>query len=210
METMTAKDNVIIYKEEQGRIEENDMTTNLFEIPDTKAIQADVRALFKAMSPEFREHLMHSFLWSKDKFEDYLSREVKLEGETLKDAFSHLESLLARIESFADEQQQKHDFPSYDKWVDEEYKKYKTSAFEDHEDIERLMDEGGVVAPGKTSPVDTMENDSLAHYNHLKAEFEKNRKRCMEAIALMELPSYINLEMQAKRMSKAIIQELPK
>lgn len=206
---MSAKDDVIIYKEEQGRIEGIGMTTNLFEIQDTKAIQADVRALFQAMSPEFREHLMHSFLWSKDKFEDYLSREVKLEGETLKDAYSHLESLLARIESFADEQQ-KHDFPSYDKWVDEEYKKYKTSASEDHEDIERLMDEGGVVAPGKTSPVDTMENDSLAHYNHLKAEFEKTRTRCIEAIALMELPQYSNLEMQAKRMNKAIIHDLHK
>ncbi len=180
------------------------MNPLLFKPNDTKQLQYNVRELFAQMTPGFRDHLMHSFLWSQDKLEQYLRRDIILSGDELKDAYSHLESLLSRIESFAAEKTDQ-DFPSYEKWVDEEYHKYKSSLAEDKEDIERLMDEGGVVSPGKTSPVDTMANDSLSHYNHLKSEFDKTQKRSHEASALMRSPQYINLQKQAEEMSVAIV-----
>lgn len=176
----------------------------LFQPKDTKQLQYNVRELFAQMTPDFRDYLMHSFLWSQDKLEEYLSRNVELSGAELRDAYSHLDSLLSRIESFAVEHSAK-EFPSYEQWVDEEYQKYKSSLQEDKEDIERLMDEGGVVAPGKTSPVDTMANDSLSHYNHVKEEFDKVQKRSNEAIAMMRSPQYIDLKKQADEMSAAII-----
>jgi hypothetical protein len=180
------------------------MSSHVLDLKDTKKLQSDVRALMTAMSPRFREHLMHSFMWSEDKLEEYLSRETALEGDKLKDAYSHLESLLARIESFGADIS-KHPFPTYDKWIDEEYQKYKTERSEDREDIERLIGEGGVVSPGKTSPMDTMENDSLSHYNHLKSEFDEVQDRSREAIALMQLPQFISLRNRADEMCKLIM-----
>lgn len=176
----------------------------LFQPKDTKQLQYNVRELFAQMTPDFRDYLMHSFLWSQDKLETFLNSNVELSGDELQDAYSHLDSLLSRIESFAAEHSDK-EFPSYEHWVDQEYEKYKSSLQEDKEDIERLMDEGGVVAPGKTSPVDTMANDSLSHYNHVKEEFDKKQKRGNEAVAMMRSPAYINLQKQAAEMSEAII-----
>ena len=180
------------------------MNATAFSQEDTKKIQDNVRTLFDAMSPKFREHLMHSFMWTQDKLEAYLTHDGALQGDELKDAYSHLESLLARIESFAAEKSQK-EFPSYDQWIDEEYQKYKSERKEDREDIERLMGEGGVVAPGKTSPVDTMANDTLSHYNHLKSEFDTVQHRSKEAIALMQSPPYQFLQAQVQVMSRVIM-----
>jgi len=176
----------------------------LFQPKDTKQLQYNVRELLAQLTPNFRDYLMHSFVWSEDKLEEFLTRNVELSGDELRDAYSHLDSLLSRIESFAAEHSAK-EFPSYEHWVDQEYQKYKSSLQEDKEDIERLMDEGGVVAPGKTSPVDAMANDSLSHYNHVKEEFDKKQKRSKEAVVIMRSPAYINLQKQAAAMSEAII-----
>jgi hypothetical protein len=177
---------------------------------DTKSIQNDVRELLQAMPDDFREHLMHSFLWKQDTLEAYLNRDATLEGDRLKDAYSHLESLLARIESFAcDDQTQP--FPSYDEWVTTEYLEYKAARREDKEDIERLIDEGGVTVPAeKPAPVDTMANDSLAFYNHLKEEAEKKAQRGREATTLMQSPQYQNLQRQADKMCKVIMHSIYK
>lgn len=183
------------------------MCPTMFEYKDTKQVETYVRELFRAMTPEFREHLMNSFLWTEDKLDKYLQREGSLRGDELKDAYSHLESLLARIESFSAEKPKKA-FPSYDEWVDKEYRKYKTERSEDIEDIERLVDEGGVVSPGKTSPVDTMANDSLSHYNHLKSEYEIVVSRSNEASKLMLSPPYKELQVQAETMQRAIMAEI--
>ena len=180
------------------------MCPTLFESKDAKQVQNNVRALFKAMTPEFREHLMRSFMWDQDKLEEYLSRNQSLQGDELKDAFNHLESLLARIESFAAENPKK-PFPSYEQWIKDEFYKYEEEHFEDHEDIERLMDEGGVVAPGKTSPAETMADDSLSYYNHLKSEHEKIQSRSSEAIALMQSPHYKELLSEADVMHNMIV-----
>jgi len=180
-----------------------------FTVDDTKKVQNNVRELLDAMPAEFREHLMHSFLWSKEKLDAYLSREMELDDDQLKDAYSHVESFLARIESYAAEKAPK-PFPAYDEWVENEYKNYRASLTEDRDDIERLMDEGGVVAPGKTSPVDTMENDSLSHYNHLKSEHEKTQKRSEEALALMQLSYFKSLKNQALEMCKVIMESMHK
>lgn len=180
------------------------MCPTLFESKDARQVQDNVRALFKAMTPDFREHLMHSFMWTQDKLEEYLSRNKSLQGDELKDAYSHLESLLARIESFASENS-KAQFPSYNQWVKDEFEKYETEHSEDYEDIERLMDEGGVVAPGKTSPAETMANDSLSHYNHLQSEFEKTQSRSKEAMKLMQLPLYKYLLAETNRIHNMIM-----
>lgn len=180
------------------------MCPTLFSKEQNKLVQNHVRELFAAMTPEFRDHLMRSFMWTEDKLDEYLRREDTLQGDNLKDAYSHLESLLARIESYAAEKCGK-EFPSYEVWVDEEYRKYKEEHWEDHEDIERLMGEGGVVAPGKTSPMDTMANDSLSHYNHLKSEHDACEHRSKEAIALMQLPAYKSLLTQAGTMHDMIM-----
>lgn len=183
------------------------MCPTLFEYKDTKQVETYVRELFKAMTPAFREHLMHSFMWTEDKLDKYLQRDGSLKGDELKDAYSHLESLLARIESFSADKPKKA-FPTYDEWVDKEYRKYKAERSEDIEDIQRLMDEGGVVSPGKTSPVDTMANDSLAHYNHLKSEYETLVSRSKEAGKLMLSPPYKGLQVQAETMQRAIMAEI--
>ncbi len=148
---------------------------------------------------------MQSFLWTQENLEHYLSREMLLEGNVLKDAYSHLESLLARIEGFAAEKPTR-EFPGYDEWVNEEYHAYKQSLREDKEDIERLMDEGGVVSPGKTSPVDIMEDDSLAHYNHLKTEHEKAVHRSKEATVIMASAPFHNLQRYSTRMYHVIME----
>ncbi len=181
----------------------------IFTVDDTKKIQNDVRELLHVMPAEFREHLMHSFLWSQEKLEAYLSREMVLDGDNLKDAYSHLESLIARIESYAADASPK-SFPSYEEWVEDEYKKYRAALTEDKEDIERLMSEGGVVAPGQTSPVDTMEDDTLAHYNHLRHSFDKQQKLANEAIALMQSPQYKDLKKHALEMCKVIMVSIHK
>jgi len=183
------------------------MCPTLFERKDTKLLQNNVRELFNSMSQEFREHLMRSFMWTEDKLEEYLNKNSALEGDQLREAYSHLESLLARIESFACEKS-KESFPTYDEWVDEEYQKYKVEHREDVEDIERLMDEGGVVAPGKTSPVDTMDNDSLSYFNHLKTEFDIKQKRSIEADKLVRTSQYKNLQAQAAEMHAMILQRI--
>lgn len=180
------------------------MCPTLFNQEQTKKVRNNVRELFSNMTPEFREHLMHSFMWTQDKLEEYLRRDGSLQGDELKDAYSHLESLLARIESFASEKS-KTEFPSYEQWVDDEYQKYKEEHWEDHEDIERLMDEGGVVAPGKTSPMETMANDSLSHYNFQKSEHDASEHRSKEAIALMQSPAYKSLLFQAGTMHDTIM-----
>jgi hypothetical protein len=180
-----------------------------FTVDDTKKIQNNVRELLNAMPQEFREHLMHSFLWSEDKLNAYLNREMTLNGDQLKDAYSHVESFLARIESYAAEKSAK-PFPEYDEWVEKEYKNYRASLTEDRDDIERLMDEGGVVAPGKTSPVDTMANDTLSHYNHLRSEHEKTQKRSQDALRLMQSPYYKSLKNQALEMCKVIMESMHK
>lgn len=174
---------------------------------DTHKIQNEVRLLFAAMSNDFREHLMKSFLWTQENLENYLSREMMLEGNMLKDAYSHLESLLARIEGYASEKPEK-PFPSYEDWVNQEYRSYKASLREDKEDIERLMDEGGVVSPGKTSPVDTMEDDTLAHYNHLKSEHKLAEIRSHEASKLMHSAPYQHLQKYAGKMCKVIMDSI--
>ena len=181
-----------------------DMPTQ-FSQEDTHNIQNEVRQLFQSMTDEFREHLMQSFLWTQENLEHYLSREMMLEGNVLKDAYSHLESLLARIEGFAAEKPSR-EFPVYDQWVNEEYHQYKQSLREDKEDIERLVDEGGVVSPGKVSPVDTMEDDSLAHYNHLKTEHEKAERRSKEAVKLMASAPYRNLKRYETHMYQVIME----
>lgn len=175
-----------------------------FSQDETQKMQQEVRGLFQAMPDDLREHLMKSFLWTPDLLEQYLSREVVLAGNELKDAYSHLESLLARIEGYANEKP-KNPFPSYDHWVTNEYKSYKASLREDTEEIERLIGEGGVFNPGKTSPVDVMANDSLTHYNHLKAEHDAIEKLSHEAMALMRTAPYRNLQKYATKMCKAII-----
>jgi hypothetical protein len=175
-----------------------------FNQDETKKIQDEVRNLFLAMPDDLREHVLKSFLWTQDVLENYLSRDIALEGNELKEAYSHLESLLARIEGLANEKPAK-PFPGYEQWVTEEYKQYKTSLHEDKEDIERLMDEGGIVAPGETSPVDVMADDSLSHYNHLKSEHEKAEKRSQGAIALMRTVPFKNLQKYATKMCKAIV-----
>tara|TARA_R110000868_G_scaffold33489_6_gene121503 strand:- start:872 stop:1435 length:564 start_codon:yes stop_codon:yes gene_type:complete len=181
-----------------------DSSPRKFNADDTKEIQGEVRALFAEMSHEFRETLMHSFLWTAETLDQYLSRDLQLEGDMLKDAYSHLESVLARIEGYACEKSTK-DFPTYEQWVASEYEAYKSSLSEGKEDIERLIGEGGVVAPGKTSPVDTMEDDTLAHYNFLHAEFKKTEKRSIEATALLTSPHFLALQKQAMKMCKAIL-----
>jgi hypothetical protein len=178
-----------------------------FNQEDTHKIQFEVRLLFASMSDEFREHLMQSFMWTQENLEHYLSREMLLEGNTLKDAYSHLESLLARIEGFAVEKPSR-EFPGYDEWINEEYHAYKQSLREDKEDIERLVDEGGVVSPGKISPVDVMEDDSLAHYNHLKIEHEKAERRSKDAAAIMASAPYRNLQDYSKRMYHMILESV--
>jgi len=174
---------------------------------DTHKIQQEVRLLFQSMSNDFRDHLMKSFLWTQDNLENYLSREMLLEGNPLKDAYSHLESLLARIEGYASEKPST-PFPGYEEWVNHEYRTYKTSLREDKEDIERLMDEGGVVSPGKTSPVDTMEDDTLAHYNQRKSEHEQCEIRSLEANKLMHSAHYKQLQKYASKMCKAIMDSI--
>lgn len=181
------------------------MCPTLFTKEQTKKMSNNVRELFAAMTPQFREKLMTTFAWTEDKLEEYLRRDVSLQGDELKNAYSHLESLLARIEGFA-AAKSKNEFPGYEAWIDEEYRKYKEEHWEDHEEIERLMDEGGVVAPGKTSPAETMANDSLQHYNHVKDEYEAGQKLSNEAIKLMQLPSYKNLLTQADTMHETIRQ----
>lgn len=183
------------------------MGSHVLDLQETKKLQSDVRALFGAMSPKFRDDLMHTFMWSEEKLQEYLNREVSLQGDNLKDAYSHLESLLARIESWAADKSQK-EFPTYDHWIDDEYRKYKEERREDTEDIERLIGEGGVVSPGKTSPIDTMANDSLSHYNHLKAEFDEVQHRSNEAIALMQSPQFVSLRNQADEMCKLIVDDI--
>lgn len=175
-----------------------------FSQDETQKMQQEVRGLFQAMSDDLRAHLMKSFLWTPDVLEQYLSRDVILTGNELKDAYSHLESLLARIEGYANEKPQ-FPFPTYEHWVEDEYKSYKKSLREDTEEIERLIGEGGVFNPGKTSPVDTMENDSLAHYNQLKAEHDATEKLSIEATALMITTPYRNLQKYAAKMCKAIM-----
>lgn len=175
-----------------------------FSQDETQKIQQQVRELFQAMPEDLRVHLMKSFLWTPDVLEQYLNRDVILAGNELKDAYSHLESLLARIEGYANEKP-KEPFPAYDRWVTDEFKSYKASLREDTEEIERLIGEGGVVNPGETSPVDVMANDTLAHYNHLKAEHDAMEKLSYEAIALMRTAPYINLQKYATKMCKAIM-----
>lgn len=171
---------------------------------DTEKIRQEVRQLFDAMSNDFRLHLMHSFMWTQEILEQYLGRDIVLSGNELKDAYSHLESLLARIEGYANEKPERA-FPSYEQWVATEYKSYKASLREDKQEIERLIGEGGVVNAGVTSPVDVMANDSLAYYNHLKAEHDSAEIRSREAIALMKSSPYLNLQKYASKMCKAII-----
>lgn len=175
-----------------------------FSQDETQKIQHEVRALFEAMPDDLRAHLMKSFMWTQENLEQYLSRDVMLAGNELKDAYSHLESLLARIEGYANEKP-KNAFPAYDQWVTDEYKSYKASLREDTEEIERLIGEGGVVNPGETSPVDVMANDTLAHYNHLKSEHEAIEKLSHEAMALMRTTPYRNLQKYAAKMCKAIM-----
>lgn|SRR3990167_7542215 len=179
------------------------MCPTLFQRDDTKKIQNNVRTLFDAMTPEFRQHLMRSFMWTEQNLEKNLSRDTSLEGDELINAFSYLESLLARIEGYAAEKSTKA-FPSYDDWVKYEFQKYESEHAEDDEDIERLMGEGGVVAPGKTSPAETMENDSLSHYNHLKSEHDKIKARSDEAEKLMKSPQYAELLKQVDEMNRMI------
>ncbi|HTM63145.1 MAG TPA: hypothetical protein VL360_01435 [Gammaproteobacteria bacterium] len=183
------------------------MCPTLFESRETKVMQNNVRELFAAMTPEFREHLMRSFMWTEDKLEDYLGRDKSLGGDDLKDAYSHLESLLARIESFACEKSSE-SFPTYDEWVDEEYQKYKTEHREDVEEIHRLVGEGGVYSPGKTSPIDTMDNDSLSYFNQMKTEFDIKQKRSIEADELVRTPQYKNLQAQAAMMHEMILESV--
>jgi hypothetical protein len=175
----------------------------ILEASETKKMQRDVLALFAAMDHDFRQHLMDSFMWSEETLSDYLQHERSLSGDILQDAYSHLESLLARIESYAGEKADK-PFLNYDEWIDKEYEQYKASLSEDREDISRLMDEGGVVAPGPTSPVDTMADDTLPHYNHLKSEFEKVQLRSNAAIALMQSPHFKSLRIQADQINGMI------
>lgn len=180
------------------------MCPTLFDSNKTKQVQNNVRELFKDMTKEFRVHLMHTFMWSEDKLEEYLKKNTSLQGDELKEAYSHLESLLARIESFAAEKSAK-EFPSYDEWVTQEFKKYKDEHWEDREDIERLMGEGGVVAPGPTSPMDSMANDSISHYEHQKEEFDKVQVRSKEAIGLMRSPPYQSLQQELQSMQEMIV-----
>ena len=185
------------------------MSTSIFEPKETKVIQQNVLDLLASMSQPFREHLMHSFMWTEEKLNDYLQKDLTLSGPELKDAYSHLDSLLSRIESFAVDKSTK-SFPTYDHWVDTEYRQYKASLTEDREDIARLVDEGGVVNPGPTSPVDTMANDSLAHYNQVKSDFELVQHRSDEAIALMQLPSFKVLKRLAEKMNQMIRDDIKK
>lgn len=175
-----------------------------FSAADTKKIQGEVRSLFDSMSDGFREHLMHSLFLSQDKLKEYLVRDIELEGDVLKDAFSHLESLLSRIEAYAEEKQSA-PFMTYDEWVDKEYEAYKEALKNDVEDIERLVGEGGVVNPGKTGPVDVMANDSVSHYNHLKKEYEAVQARSDEAIRLIHSAEYKLLKAEADKMEQVIL-----
>lgn len=169
----------------------------------TRKIQDQVRTLFDAMSSDFREHLMHSLFLSQDKLREYLDKNVELQGDVLKDAYSHLESLLSRIESYAEEKQAE-PFMTYDEWVDKEYESYKEALQKDHEAIERLMGEGGVDTPKDPGPIDVMANDSVSHYNHLKKEYEATQARSDEAIKLMHSDEYKALNSEADRMGKMI------
>ena len=182
------------------------MCPTLFQREDTRKVQDNVRTLFDAMTPDFRQHLMRSFMWTEQNLEKNLSRDTSLEGDDLKNAYSYLESLLARIEGCAAEKSTG-EFPSYNQWVKSEFEKYESEHEEDHEDIERLMDEGGVVAPGKTSPAVTMENDSLSHYNHLKNEYDKKEVRSTEAMKLMKSPQYAELLKKADEMNRMIAKD---
>lgn len=181
-------------------------TSITFSKDDTRKMQMEVRTLFDAMSGDFKHHLMKSFMWSQENLESYLSRDVLLKGNILKDAYSHLESLLERIESYASDSNKP--FPSYEEWVNKEYQNYKASLREDKEDIERLIGEGGVVSPGKTSPVDTMEDDTLAHYNQLKIDHEHHEARGKEAVKLMQMPAYRHLKDYLDQMSDIIMNDI--
>lgn len=169
----------------------------------TKKIQDQVRTLFDSMSGDFREHLMHSLFLSQGKLKEYLDKNVQLEGDTLKEAFSHLESLLSRIEAYAEEKQAD-TFMTYDEWVDKEYEAYKEALKKDDEDIGRLMGEGGVDTPKDPEPVDVMANDSVSHYNHLKKQYEATQARSDEAIKLMHSDEYKKLKSEADKMEKMI------
>lgn len=165
-------------------------------------LKNEVRALFAEMSPSFKDHLMNSFLWTEAKLNAYLNRKVVLEGDELRDAYSHLESLLARIEGYAAEKTSGK-FPSYEEWVKKEFHRYKVDLHEDHEDIERLMGEGGVYAPGKVSP-ETMESDTLAHYHQQEKEFKLKQDFSKEAQSLMKTETFKKLKTRATEMNSVI------
>lgn len=169
-------------------------------------IQDEVRHLFQEMSPAFKAHLMHSFLWTEEQLQAYLSTSRESTHDALKDAYSHLESLLARIESYAAEELNRQ-FPSYEQWVETEYHAYRATLRDDSEDISRLMDEGGVYAPGRTTP-DTMESDSMAHYRHSKKIFEDQQKLKNEALQIMKTELYQHLKIEADEMNAEILKSI--
>lgn len=179
------------------------MKQAILDASETKIMQLEVLALFAAMDSDFRQQLMESFMWTEETLGDYLHQEKSLSGDALKEAYSHLESLLARIESYAAYKADPF-FPTYDEWVDQEYQQYKASLAEDREDISRLVDEGGLVEPCPASPVDTMADDTLAHYNQLKLEFEKAKAQRMAALMLMQSSHFKNLRRKADEINGMI------
>lgn len=175
----------------------------LFNPKNAKAVQNDLRTLFELMSSEFRDDLMHTFSWSEDVMEKYLNREATLKGDVLKDVYSHLQSLLSRIKSFASDKS-KTEFPVYENWVEGENLKCVSNFNQDKGDLSRLLNEGVGVFAGNNAVSPDITDDQHIRYDHLKTEFDKIQKRSNEAIALMDKPEYKNLQIQSDEMYRLI------
>ena len=184
------------------------MCPKLFNNEEARTVQSQVRELFNAMSPEFREHLIHSFVWSPEKLNHYLNRDIELKGIELENAYNHLSSLLARIEGFSNEEYNP-SFPAYEQWLTQESRVHKVMVKEDKKDIARLVGEGGDSFPkGKTSKADLSSKVEDAHYEHLRSENEKIKKRSSEAKRLMKTPQFKKLSETADAMEKVIEAEI--
>lgn len=180
------------------------MCSKLFNNEEARTVQSEVCELFNAMTPEFREQLIHSFLWSPERLNNYLNREIELKGVELENAYNHLSSLLARIKGFSLEEYLEN-FPAYAQWLKQESREHKVALKEDREDIARLVDEGGDSFPkGKTSQADLSSKVEDAHYEHLKSENEKIKMRSSEAKQLMKTTQFKKLSETADAMEKAI------
>lgn len=166
----------------------------LFSKDDTHETQCNVKALFDAMSPEFRHQLMAALVAAPEKLREYLKPGLELSDTELMEASSHLESVITRIELFASDSIN----PSltFDEWVKQQEK-----AYSDSQDVARLEDEGGVVeTPNKAGEREELK----ASYVVWQKDATIKHDLAKEAAKLIKLSQFGALKSELEKMQQAL------